>query len=345
MGPPSVAETTRVESLPASDATHLVESAAPPQPVATEPVKVTNLLIVNLRSCYMRDEVGSPSTSSPTSCTLGLKDTSSSSNENKLDGPTKTADQTKKNTAWNKLFKGNRDTSNGLKLHFVPQSQHDDPTEFEDDYFDVVSEKWGHILVGYFAGKYPGGPALQKLCRSWGVKYNFNVHITGWIVFKFQTGEDKDNVLTNGPHFVYGTTLLMKDLPECFAFDTQEICTMPLWVRLPSLPLELWNERALSHIFSRVDRSIATDKLTHGNEQTSFARALVEVDLSKDIVHFVELNVRKGPPFWSKKSFMNSFLIFAPNVRGLDTLAQIARHTQRKPNGVFNVTKARRSRP
>ncbi|KAK4350368.1 hypothetical protein RND71_029681 [Anisodus tanguticus] len=150
------------------------------------------------------------------------------------------------------------------------------------------------------AGKYPGGPALQKLCRSWGVKYRFSVHNSGWIIFRFESAEDKFKVISKGPHFVYSTALLLKDIPKCFSFDTQEICVVPLWVRLPSLPLELWNPSALSKILSRVGKPIATDLLTRKRNQTNFARALVEIDVSKDPMHEIRLDIGKAEPIVQK---------------------------------------------
>ncbi|KAK4357750.1 hypothetical protein RND71_023360 [Anisodus tanguticus] len=134
----------------------------------------------------------------------------------------------------------------------------------------------------------------MKLCRSWGVTYRFTVHASGWIVFKFNSEADREKVMANGPYFVYSTPLLVKDITHCFTFDRQEICTTPIWVRLPSLPLEIWNEMALSHILSRIGRPIGTDKLTNDKGQASYARALVEIDLSKEVVHSVELKLEDG---------------------------------------------------
>ncbi|KAK4365586.1 hypothetical protein RND71_013466 [Anisodus tanguticus] len=202
--------------------------------------------------------------------------------------------------AWEKMVKGNRDANNGSKLHLVDVPQNEDTVVFDEEDFDDLHATWGHLLVGYFAGKYPGGPALQKLCRSWRVKYRFSVHSSGWIIFKFESAEDKFKVISKGPHFVYSTALLLKDIPKCFSFDSQEICVVPLWVRLPSLPLELWNPSALSKILSRVGKPIATDLLTRKRNQTNFARALVEIDVSKDPMHEIRLDIGKAEPIVQK---------------------------------------------
>ncbi|KAK4343385.1 hypothetical protein RND71_036479 [Anisodus tanguticus] len=235
----------------------------------------------------------------PSSVTLGSEDTASESGSTNCD-KAETAETKKENQvdgvsqnkkAYASVVKGNRNVSNGKRLHFVKESSQDGPVELARADIDDLTETWGYLLIGYFAGIFPGNIALIKLCRSWGVTYRFTVHASGWIVFKFNTEAEKEKVMANGPHFVYSTPLLLKDIPHCFTFDREEICTVPIWVRLPSLPLELWNETALSRILSRIGRPIGTDKLTNDKGQTSYARALVEIDLSKEVVHSVELKL------------------------------------------------------
>ncbi|KAK4357752.1 hypothetical protein RND71_023362 [Anisodus tanguticus] len=235
----------------------------------------------------------------PSSVTLGSEDTASESGSTNCDKAE--IEETKKNNqgdgvrqnkkAYASVVKGSRNVSNGKCLHFVKESCQDGPVELARADIDDLTETWGYLLIGYFAGTFPGNIALIKLCRSWGVTYRFTMHASGWIVFKFNTEAEKEKVMSNGPHFVYSTPLLLKDIPHCFTFDREEICTIPIWVRLPSLPLELWNETALSRILSRIGRPIGTDKLTNDKGQTSYARALVEIDLSKEVVHSVELKL------------------------------------------------------
>ncbi|KAK4363103.1 hypothetical protein RND71_018344 [Anisodus tanguticus] len=210
----------------------------------------------------------------PSSVTLGSKDTTSDSGS--INGDTAKNEPTPKEnqdkgTSQNKkayasVLKGNSNVSNGRRLHFVKDSCHDGPVELARADIDDLTDTWGYLLIGYFAGTFRE-TALMKLCRSWGVTYRFTVHASGWIIFKFNSEADKEK---------------------------REICTIPIWVRLPSLPLELWNEMALSRILSRIGRPIGTDKLTNDKGQASYARALVEIDLSKEVVHSVELKLWDG---------------------------------------------------
>ncbi|KAK4375696.1 hypothetical protein RND71_006373 [Anisodus tanguticus] len=221
----------------------------------------------------------------PSSVTLGSKDTTSDSGS--INGDTAKNEPTPKENQ-------DKGTSQNKKAYASVLKGNDERLQWETADIDDLTDTWGYLLIGYFAGTFPGNIALMKLCRSWGVTYRFTVHASGWIIFKFNSEADKEKVMANGPHFVYSTPLLLKDIPHCFTFDRQEICTIPIWVRLPSLPLELWNEMALSRILSRIGRPIGTDKLTNDKGQASYARALVEIDLSKEVVHSVELKLWDG---------------------------------------------------
>ena len=101
-------------------------------------------------------------------------------------------------------------------------------------------------------------------------------------------------VLNGSPYFVYGSNLMLKILPRCFRFGSDVMTTVPTWIQLPDLPLDCWNDRALSKIVSKVGIPISTDQLTRTIDRISFARVLVEVDVSKDLVTSVEVKLPTG---------------------------------------------------
>lgn len=73
--------------------------------------------------------------------------------------------------------------------------------------------------------------------------------------------------LHEGPYLVFGRPLLLKNMPSCFEFDDENYSTMPVWIKLPSLPLDCWNPRALTKIASKIGNPISTDKLTSRKER------------------------------------------------------------------------------
>ncbi|KAL0317946.1 UNVERIFIED_CONTAM: hypothetical protein Sangu_2208900 [Sesamum angustifolium] len=117
---------------------------------------------------------------------------------------------------------------------------------------------------------------------------SFQLHDSGWLIFRFARAEDRQRILAGGPYFVYGRPLLLKIMPDCFEFKEDDISLTPVWATLPSLPLECWHPNALGKIGSRLGTPIAMDSLTMKMERVSYARILVEVDASKKLVDHVE---------------------------------------------------------
>ena len=193
---------------------------------------------------------------------------------------------------WVNLFRDNRNLGKGILLK--EKEVDGDLVILEEDDVDVVEEAWGYCLVGLFAGRFPGMAAVSKLREGWKVNCTHWRHRSGWLVFKFDSDEDRLKVLRGGPYFAYGSNLLLKRLPRCFRFEGEEVSMAPIWIQLPGLPLDCWNARALSKIVSKVGKPITTDKMTMTKERISFARVLVDVDASSEIVSDVEIRLPTG---------------------------------------------------
>ncbi|CAH9105719.1 unnamed protein product, partial [Cuscuta europaea] len=121
---------------------------------------------------------------------------------------------------------------------------------------------WGFCLVGCFTGRFPGLKAIYELLNSWGVHCTLKSHNKGWVIFKFKNEQDRTKVFTEGPYNIFGRLLILKMLSEDFTFDDEAFLKVPIWVKLPNLPLNLWNEEAMSKIASKVGVPITTDKVT-----------------------------------------------------------------------------------
>ncbi|CAH9066446.1 unnamed protein product [Cuscuta europaea] len=177
------------------------------------------------------------------------------------------------------LFKDNREPTKGMKLRFI---------EPVGDYVDLLDrsmpsmvEIWGHCLVGYFEGRYPGFKPIQELVSKWGVPCKVRTHDRGWVIFKFQGEEDRSKVLMEGPYTLFGKSLYLKTLSDNFSFESDEFLKVPIWVKFPNLPLQIWNEDVISEIASRVGMPLTTDRVTQERSISKYARVLIEVDASK----------------------------------------------------------------
>jgi len=87
---------------------------------------------------------------------------------------------------------------------------------------------------------------------------------------------------------------MLKAIPLFFEFDDQNVCFLPVWVNLPTLLLECWTQAALSIICSKVGKPISTNSITAMRGQFLYARVLIEIDASKDLVKSVLFKLPSG---------------------------------------------------
>lgn len=190
-------------------------------------------------------------------------------------------------------FEGNIKQQGGIGINEARIDS--DVVEIPAHDLDKVENAWGFCLIGYFPARFPGkAVAVQQLCNSWNVSCSYEVHSSGWLIFRFKNEKDRNGVLIAGPYFVFRRPLLLKNMPEFFKFDRPEIKLVPVWIKLPCLPLECWNATCLSMIVSKVGKLLYMDKKTQTKKRISHARVLVEVDASKELVRNVTIRLPDG---------------------------------------------------
>ncbi|CAH9056351.1 unnamed protein product [Cuscuta europaea] len=180
---------------------------------------------------------------------------------------------------WSNLFKDNRNPTHGIKLRYIPPKGNE--LDFTDKVLPSMVDMWGYCLVGYFTGRFPGLKAIYDLRSKWNVNCLIKDHEKGWVIFKFQNELDRTKVLNEGPYTVFGKQLILKVLSEDFSFEDEEFLKVPIWVKFPKLPWKLWNDEAMSEVASMVGIPLTTDKVTQERTNHTFARVLIEVDISK----------------------------------------------------------------
>ena len=98
---------------------------------------------------------------------------------------------------------------------------------------------------------------------------------------------------------------MLKVKPTFFDFGNEELSKIPVWVKLRNLPQELWNPQALGKILSKIGSPIRSDHLTASKGSISFARALVEVDASLELIDEVQFRLPIGKTFVQKIEYEN----------------------------------------
>ena len=136
-------------------------------------------------------------------------------------------------------------------------------------------------LIGQFTSLWPSPKAIDSWVeRNWRplVSEGIRSHFVGrgYFVFVFEEVADRDLIFQNGAYFMDPKGLyLNKWSPD---FDpTQDVpSAVPVWVRLPHLPLHYWNSDSLVAIGNKLGNYIDKAEQT---DQYSCARICVEVDL------------------------------------------------------------------
>ncbi|CAK8563193.1 unnamed protein product [Lathyrus sativus] len=103
-----------------------------------------------------------------------------------------------------------------------------------------------------------------------------------------------DQVMLKGPYTIRNMPMLLREWQPGFNLKNDMLRALPIWIKLPNLPLHLWGEKSLSKIGSAIGKPVTTDECTANKFQFSYARLLVEVDVTQALVKEIIINDRNG---------------------------------------------------
>ena len=73
----------------------------------------------------------------------------------------------------------------------------------------------------------------------------------------------------------------MKPWSKNDSYEKENITTIPVWVRFPSLSMHYWGDRCLSMIARMLGKVIRIHNVTHNKDRMQFARVLVELNIKE----------------------------------------------------------------
>ncbi|XP_060216443.1 uncharacterized protein LOC132643924 [Lycium barbarum] len=100
-------------------------------------------------------------------------------------------------------------------------------------------------------------------------------------VFKFATEGDKEEILENGPYTFQNRPLIIREWTSDFEVSKEPQRIVPIWVNLPRFPVQCWAEENLGRIASYLGKPLCSDRLTAECERLSYARVLIEMDITQ----------------------------------------------------------------
>lgn len=153
-----------------------------------------------------------------------------------------------------------------------------------------VDEIWGFCLLARFVGINVDRQVMFEAKKAIKVQFQYILHPSGWVIFRFNSEADKLTALGGGPYSVRNKALVLTVIPDFFSFGISECTKFPVWVRLINLPLELWCTDSISRLGSFIGRPLQIDYFTAKKLKVGYARVLVEVDISKDLPSSFSVN-------------------------------------------------------
>lgn len=203
---------------------------------------------------------------------------------------------------WTDVITGNREPARGLTIGYTAPAIVDGDIEITIEESDVISETkfWESSLIMYVLG----GDLTMNSVKQYMIKFwNFVTlpeifyNEEGYFILKFRTVTDRDAVMSRGPYTIYNMTMFIREWTRSFCLKDDMLRTIPIWVKLPRLPLHLWGAASLSKIGSALGIPKCTDECTAHKLRISYARLLVEVDITKKLREHINIKDEKGNIF------------------------------------------------
>ncbi|KAL9235901.1 hypothetical protein vseg_010629 [Gypsophila vaccaria] len=108
-----------------------------------------------------------------------------------------------------------------------------------------------------------------------------------------------------GPSWnINGYPLGFKAWSPTFSQELDTVSMMHVWVLFPNLDPYLWSAKALSKMASSIGRPICTYEHTTIKTKDSFARILIEVDVSKDLAKAITVTTPYGDKLTTPESVL-----------------------------------------
>ncbi|XP_070002865.1 uncharacterized protein LOC142165884 [Nicotiana tabacum] len=190
----------------------------------------------------------------------------------------------------------------GMYLIIIPPTIQDGikKVQLQQEVMEPENMKWQKAVILYVIGESPSIGAMERFKTS---QWNFaakpivSYHNEGYFVILFSSIKDKNEVLYSGPHTMGAKPLILKSWSADFNLYNEVLKTIPLWASFPNLPLNCWGRLTLSRIASSLGCPIYVDECTANTAIISYARVLIEMDISKELPKCIIVQDPSGKEF------------------------------------------------
>ncbi|GLJ06585.1 hypothetical protein SUGI_0042510 [Cryptomeria japonica] len=152
-------------------------------------------------------------------------------------------------------------------------------------------------LVGKFLGPRSNIDVVRVFGKSkWVLKGQVEVTTMSKVVLSmsFSCEEDMSRVLCDSPWLIGKSMLSLQKWSPKMDLNESFFVQAPVWVRLSSLPLELWVEDVFKGIASSFGELLSMDLITTARRRLTFAKIYVGVMQGTYMPLSIEINSRLG---------------------------------------------------
>ncbi|KAK7275492.1 hypothetical protein RIF29_16611 [Crotalaria pallida] len=158
--------------------------------------------------------------------------------------------------------------------------------------FDSWCKPWRSSLMVKVLGKRVNPRIIEnKINRDW--VRNGTAKIIemprDYLLVSFSAEEDYLHALYEGPWKVADHYLIVQRWRPFFLEGESSIRKIAVWVRIPNLPIELYNTTFLGRVGRKLGTMLKVDHLTSIHSKGKFSRICVEIDLMKKLVPMVNV--------------------------------------------------------
>ncbi|XVE96848.1 hypothetical protein REPUB_Repub02eG0258600 [Reevesia pubescens] len=169
-----------------------------------------------------------------------------------------------------------------------------------DEHEDLCAP-WRKTLIIKVLGKSVGFNFLwNRLRQIWRLEEDFSLVDLGndFFLVRVHNPDDYNFIFSEGPWIVAGHYLTVRKWKPLFCPNQETIGTTAVWVRLPGLPLELFNRKLLVDAGNLLGKTVKIDKPTEESSRGKYARICVEVQLDKPLTGGLMIG-----PIWQKVEY------------------------------------------
>lgn len=149
-----------------------------------------------------------------------------------------------------------------------------------------------HALITKFVGIWLSEQSLVEwIDKYWKPKrgYHLRLRAKGFFTIIFYHVKDRNHLFEGGPYFYNSTGLYLTFWQERFSPEKAYLLVAPVWIRLYSLPCELWHQEIMKDIENAIGTFFKVAEQTKRMRYVSFARICVYLDISKELPENIKL--------------------------------------------------------